>query len=300
MPTKLEPILKWPGGKRRVLKEITRYIPSTYSSYYEPFIGGGAVYFGLQPASAVISDVNEDLINLYTQVKNNPEALIAELSDREKYLNTHQNFLTLRALDRDNDVYRKLSEVEKAARIIYLNKTCFNGLYRVNSKGQFNVPYGKYANPRILNENLIRSVHEQFNKGTKIIHGGYREVLTGEHAPQKRQNFIYMDPPYIPLSSSSSFTSYAKDGFNCEDQEDVRNLARELDETGNYVLLSNSDTPLTRELYADFVLKSIKVTRSISHNKESRVQVGELLILGRTLAGELGVEPDELPGILIR
>lgn len=278
--------MKWPGGKRRVLPELVKYVPKDFNSYYEPFIGGGALFFELEPENAFITDINAELINLYEVVKSHPDALIQELKDK-KYVNEAESFNEIRALDRSTDVFGSLSKVQRAARTIYLNRTCFNGLYRVNSNNQFNAPFGRYTKPRILDEPNILASSALFNdKNVSIKNSSFNDAL---NAVEGTQNFIYLDPPYIPLTSTASFVSYAKDGFSYEQQEELRDKALELDNQGNFILLSNSDTPITRELYSDFVIVPIQVKRSVGANASSRVAVGEVLALSPSLAKHLGL-----------
>lgn len=280
---KVSPVMKWPGGKRRLLKELNKYVPQNYDQYYEPFFGGGALYFNQQPKKATISDINPELINLYIVIKNKPQELIAELQNG-LYINDKENFLHIRNLDRDKN-FSKKSDVQKAARTLYLNKTCFNGLYRVNSSHQFNTPYGKYENPKILDAPNILNISNLFTQNeTNIINEPFITVLKNI---DKEKNFVYLDPPYIPLTITSSFTSYTGEGFRDKDHIMLAEMMKELDEKGNYVLLSNSDTPVTREIYSHFNYTEIQVTRSISANSTSRKQVGELLIVGKTLQKHL-------------
>lgn len=273
------PLLKWPGGKKRVLPEINKYVPNLYNTYYEPFLGGAAVFLNIKPQKAVISDTNWELINLYNTVKTNPTELIEELS-KPFYENSKEQYQIVRNLDRE-ETYSSLTNIQKAARTLYLNKTCFNGLYRVNSKNQYNTPYGYYTNPTIVNKPLITEIHKIFNnENITMLHSDYLTTLntvTGDN------NFVYLDPPYIPLTATSAFTAYTKDKFNESNQRELADKAQELNNNGNYVLLSNSDTELTREIFKDFILAPIQVQRSVSANKTSRVKAKELLIIGKHL-----------------
>lgn len=278
----MKPLLKWLGGKRRVVPHILPYVPENYNLYYEPFFGGGAVYLHLLPEKAVISDVNKPLINVYQQVKENPESLIEELG-HERWSNTLEDYLKIRALDREES-FEEVPDLFKAARILYLNKTCFNGLYRENKKGQYNAPFGHYKDPQIRNPELIREMSKQFNRGTEIKLAGFQESLS---QVEGTSNFIYLDPPYVPLNATSSFTSYSKDGFTDDDQVSLAEKMRELDEKGNFVLMSNSDTPRTAEIYKDFHFVQIQVSRSISAKATSRGKVGEILAIGNSLHEEL-------------
>lgn len=280
---KVTPVLKWPGGKRRVLPELKKYIPKTYTSYYEPFIGGGAMFFDLSPMIATVSDVNEELINVYKEIQQDPTNLLTELG-KHALNHSESYFYQIRALDRNDTLYAALSKAEKAARMIYLNRTCFNGLYRVNSKNQFNTPYGKYVNPRIVDAENIQAIHDWMSR-RKITfsNGDYSSSLK----PATAGSFIYLDPPYVPATETASFVSYSKDGFSMENQEALKDLALTLDAAGSFIMLSNSDTPLTRELYKDFIIKPINVSRSVGASASSRNKVGEVIVLGKTLAAAL-------------
>ena len=187
------PILKWAGGKTQMLEDIIPKMPTKYGRYIEPFFGGGAVFFALNPEEAIIADSNPELINLYTEVANNVQAIISKL---KKYENNEEFFYNMRALD-----YNSLSSVDAAARTIYLNKTCFNGLYRVNKKGQFNVPFGRYKNPNICDEEALYAASNMLRRAT-IVCGDYLDILN-EHA--KKDDLIFLDPPYLPVSEYSDF-----------------------------------------------------------------------------------------------
>ena len=229
------PIVKWAGGKRQLMFDLLKNMPQSYNRYFEPFIGGGALFFELQPENAYISDVNKELINLYKVIQNDVYALIEDLKKHEV---SKEYFLELRNIDRTL-MYHNLSDVEKASRFIYLNRTCFNGLYRVNSQGQFNVPFGHYKNPRIINEYNLVNCSKLLQK-TQIVNADFSEILNNV----QRGDFAYFDPPYMPLNETSSFTSYTKDGFDIDMQFKLRDVCDELDSMGVKFLLSNSDTSL--------------------------------------------------------
>ena len=210
---KLQPFTKWTGGKRKLLSKLKELLPADYNNYYEPFIGGGALFFELAPKNATINDFNEELINCYIQIKNNPKELI-EVLRKHKERNSKEYYLEIRGLDR-LDTFSNLSGIERAARIMYMLRVNFNGLYRVNSKNQFNVPYGNYSNPKIVDEELINSISDYLNLNEiKIISGDFEDSLN----TVKEGDFVYFDPPYIPLTETSSFTSYTHEGFSYEDQ----------------------------------------------------------------------------------
>ena len=250
--------MKWAGGKAQMLKDILPQVPEYSGKYIEPFFGGGALFFALTPDNAVIADSNPELINMYVQVANDVDGVIDILSD---YTNTEEVFYEIRALD-----WEKLPKTEAAARTIYLNKTCFNGLYRVNRKGQFNTPFGRYKNPTICDEELLRSVSELLQK-TTIICGDYLDVLK-QYA--LLGDFVFLDPPYVPVSEYADFKRYTKEQFY---EGDHRNLAEEvkrLQKLGCYVILTNSDHPLVHELFREFEIQIVDTKRAISSKGSSR------------------------------
>lgn len=270
------PVLKWVGGKRQLLKEILPLIPDDITTYYEPFVGGGAVLFSLQPKKAFINDYNIELVNVYKIIMNNPNELIKILEEHEEK-NNSEYFYNIRQLDRTSD-YKKLSAVERAARIIYLNKTCYNGLYRVNQAGQFNSPYGKYRNPNIINSPTIKALHNYFNDNKiTITSGDYKDSLKNIRANTK--TFVYLDPPYYPLSTSSSFTGYTDNGFGEKQQIELKNECDKLNNKGIKFLLSNSSCEFINELYKnDYNIKIIKAKRVLNSDGNKRGEIDEVLI----------------------
>lgn len=269
----LAPILKWVGGKRQLLNEITPLIPKRTTTYVEPFLGGGAVLFNLQPKKAIINDFNKDLINVYRVVRDSPQELLDILKKHDKN-NCEDYYYEIRALDRFEN-YNKISNLEKAARIIYLNKTCYNGLFRVNQAGQFNSPYGKYRNPNIVNEPVILAMSNYFNDNNiKIMEGDYREALKNI----RKGAFVYFDPPYMPISSSSSFTGYTENGFNKKDQEELKIECDKLNDRGINFMLSNSAHPYILELYKDYEINIVKARRSINSKGNKRGEINEVLV----------------------
>ena len=263
------PIVKWVGGKRQLMFELLKNMPKSYNRYFEPFIGGGALFFELQPENAYISDMNEELINLYSVVRDNVYELISDLNKHEI---SKEYFLEIRNLDRTNE-YKNLSNVQRASRFIYLNRTCFNGLYRVNSQGQFNVPFGNYKNPRIVDENNLLNCSELL-KNTEIKCADFSEILT----KVKKGDFVYFDPPYVPLNETSSFTSYTKDGFDMDMQFKLRDICDELDSMGVKFMLSNSDTKFVNELYSNYEIKKVFASRAVNANAEGRGKITEVLV----------------------
>ena len=269
----LSPILKWVGGKRQLLSEIIPLIDESCDNYVEPFIGGGAVLFRLQPKKAIINDYNTELINVYRTVRDDLNGLLALLKEHEKY-NSSDYYYEVRALDRTPD-FDKMSNLEKAARIIHLNKTCYNGLYRVNSLGQFNSPYGKYKNPNIVNEVVLRAISKYLNRNEISIRSGdYKDVLNDI----EKNSFVYLDPPYMPISSSSSFTGYTEGGFGYDKQVELKEECDKLNSKGVHFLQSNSDCEEIRELYKDYRIKVVKAKRAINSDAKKRGQINEVLI----------------------
>ena len=268
------PVVKWVGGKRQLLDELKKYTPKKINTYYEPFFGGGANLFAIQPENAVINDLNVDLITTYRVIKENVEELIKILKIHEAN-NSEEYFYKIRDLDRMSSTYNSLDDFEKAARLIYLNKTCYNGLFRVNSSGQFNTPYGKYKNPNIVNEVVLRAVSKYFNDNNiQILSGDFSYVVTNA----QKGDFVYFDPPYDPVSNTASFTGYNECGFNKNEQERLKFVCDELNKKGVKFLLSNSNTEFINNLYKEYDIIIVKAKRSINSNGNKRGEVEEVLI----------------------
>jgi len=270
-----QPFLKWAGGKRQLLTTIQKYIPLKYTRYYEPFVGAGAVLFALQPKPANINDTNRELINCYRVIKEQPEELL-ELCQHHQKRHSKQYYYKLRAQDRSHD-FDLLSSVKRAARIIYLNKTCFNGLFRVNSSGQFNVPYGNYSNPSIADPSVIKAVSTYLNKAkVKIMAGDFARAV----AKARNEAFIYFDPPYHPISNTSSFTGYSIDGFGESEQIRLKETCDKLSDRGCRVLISNSNAEFIRDLYKDsrYKIVEVKASRAINSVASKRGRISEVLI----------------------
>ena len=269
----LQPFTKWTGGKRQLLEELRSYMPETYGRYFEPFVGGGALFFDLAPEQAVINDFNEELINAYHQIKNNPAELI-NLLIKHKENNSKDYYLALRSADRDGRISR-MTGVERAARILYMLRVDFNGLYRVNSKNQFNVPYGRYKNPKIVDVDLLYQISEYLNENdVEILQTDFAEAVKDAQTG----DFVYFDPPYIPLNETSSFTSYTHEGFSYEEQIRLRNTFKELTERGVYAMLSNSSSPLVEELYKDFNIYFVEAQRTNGAKSSSRGKISEIIV----------------------
>jgi len=261
-----KPFLKWAGGKTQLINEISKYVPKKFNNYIEPFIGGGALYFNLNHPKSIISDLNEELVITYKQVKENIYEVIRIL---ETFENTEEAFYKIRAID-----IQKLSAPERAARLLYLNKTCFNGLFRVNKKGEFNVPYGKRSGTFYNRETLLGA--SDYLQKTDIYHCDYKEILK-RHA--QKGDFIFLDPPYQPVGKHSDFKRYTKEFFYENDQIELANIFKELCNKGCYVMLTNSNHPLILDLYKDFQIKIIETKRLISSNPKTRTGI-DIIVLG--------------------
>lgn len=270
----LTPILKWVGGKRQSLDIILPLIPKKYSTYYEPFVGGGAVFFSLQPRKAVINDINDELMNVYQVIRSDAQGLLEKLAEAAEN-HSEDFYYKVRERDRNQDIYNRLSAIDKAARTIYLNKTCYNGLYRVNTDGKFNTPYGKYKNPNIINRDTILNLHAYLNKANVQIRcDDYRRVLSTARCGA----FVYFDPPYMPISETANFTSYTADGFDIEQQVMLKQTCDDLTRRGIKFLLSNANTWIIRQLYRKYKIKIIKAKRAINSVADKRGAVEEVLV----------------------
>ena len=264
-PKKAQPFLKWAGGKTQLLDELIARVPQHFNTYYEPFIGGGALFFAISPDDAVLADINQDLVNAYLVVRDHPEELIEALS---KFENEKEAFYEVRSQDQAT-----LSPIDRAARLIYLNRTCFNGLYRVNKSGQFNVPFAGYKNPNIIQaEKIIRD--SKVLQNTTVYHSGFEKVLD----KAVEGDFIYLDPPYYPQSVYSDFKRYNKEQFYKEDHERLAELYNELSDRGCQVMLSNSDTPFTRDLYKHWRVDTVFAKRMINSDATKRGEVTEIIV----------------------
>lgn len=269
----LSPVVKWVGGKRQLLDDIIPLLPDNFSTYVEPFVGGGALLFEIQPKKAIVNDLNHELINLYKVIKDNPNELLLLLEEHELN-NSEEYFYQIRALDR-SESYDQMSDIEKAARIIYLNKTCYNGLFRVNQSGQFNSPYGKYKNPNIVNKPVVLAMANYFqNNNITLLNGDYKMALK----KLRKGAFVYFDPPYMPISSSSSFTGYTENGFDKKQQIELKEECDKLNSRGIKFLLSNSDHPFIRDLYKDYEIITVRAKRSINSNSNKRGEINEVLV----------------------
>ncbi len=254
----VKPILKWAGGKTQLIAHLLPFVPERFGTYIEPFVGGGALFFALQPVRAILSDSNPELVNLYRQVASNVDAVIDCL---KCYRNTRDDYYEVRSQD-----WQRLAPFEAAARMIYLNRTCFNGLYRVNRKGEFNVPYGRYSNPRICDEVNLRAASEVL-KRADILCGDFAEVLDVRAQPG---DFVFLDPPYIPVGKWGDFKRYTKEQFYEADHRRLAKTTVVLRQQGIWSVLTNSNHPLVRELYAGCKLQVVQTKRNISSDVATR------------------------------
>lgn len=264
------PFLKWVGGKRQLLAEIRKFIPQNYNRYIEPFLGGGAVFFDLMPHKAWINDVNSELINCYEVVRDDVSSLVEHL---RQHIYEKTYFLEQRALDRQDGGLAKLSKIERASRFIYLNKTAFNGMYRVNSNGYFNVPFGRYKDPKIANIPVLEAASAAL-QNVKITNIHFSDLL---HACEPG-DFVYLDPPYIPLSDTSNFTQYSAHAFSFSDQTQLTSDLRSLDARGVKFLASNAYTEEIFDLYTGFEITPVYAKRSINSKIDGRQAIREVLI----------------------
>lgn len=264
--SRVKPILKWAGGKSQMLDVLLPKVPTHYGKYIEPFFGGGALFFALRPENAVIADSNPELVNLYTQIRDHVEDVISTLAG---YKNEREQFLQVRSLD-----WTKLPPVDAAARTIYLNKTCFNGLYRVNRRGQFNTPFGKYKNPKICDAQALRAASKAL-RNAMIVCGDYATVLAEYAEPD---DFVFLDPPYIPVSEYSDFKRYTKEQFGIADHSRLAVEFSRLHSLGCHLLLTNSNQPLVHDLYGQYEIQVIPTKRSVACKASSRTGEDTLVI----------------------
>jgi DNA adenine methylase len=265
--------LKWAGGKLQLIEQLENLFPHKFRNYYEPFIGSGAVFFyvksKLKPNKVILSDTNEELINCFVIVRDKPSELVESLLNHRKK-HSKEYYYAVRSIESN-----RLDSVDRAARLIYLNKTCFNGLYRVNSKGQFNVPFGDYESPSIFDKNTLF-------QASQLLRGVHLQVMTFEKILDfaGKDDFVYFDPPYIPLSKTSSFTRYSKSDFSMKEQKQLSEVFEALDSRGCFVMLSNSDHALTRELYRDYKKNTVVVRakRMINSVGSKRGAIDELIV----------------------
>lgn len=260
-----KPFLKWVGGKRQVMPHLLAALPKKFNRYFEPFVGGGALFFELQPAQAYLWDSNAELIDTYIVLRDDVEGVIRHL---KKHVYSKEHYYHVRSRETN-----RLSPAGRAARMIYLNRTGYNGLYRVNSKGQFNVPFGRYNNPLICNKEKLRIVSDCLTN-VDLQTASFERVLS----VAQKGDFIYLDPPYIPLSKTSNFVAYQKIGFGMDNQESLANVFEQLHNRGCCLMLSNSDVPWMKRRYGQFNIKRISATRNVNSKASQRGKVGELIV----------------------
>ena len=269
-----KPFVKWAGGKRQIMPEIKKYVPENYDTFYEPFVGGGAVFFELAPRKAVLNDYNSELMNVFECIKDEVkfDKMCKELNKHEM-LHSKEHYENVRKVDRDKIEYNKLADYKKAARTIYLNKACFNGLYRVNSKNEFNVPFGKKEKVNTYEGQNLGVVHCILNfNDIKLLSTDFEEAVKDA----KKGDFVYLDPPYD--SDTSTFNDYTENGFNKDEQRRLALLFKELSDRGCYVMLSNHNTILVNELYKDYNIHIIEAKRNINANGKKRGKVEEVIV----------------------
>lgn len=275
---KAKPFLKWVGGKTQLLPELLARIPSNFSQYFEVFVGGGALFYSLQQGHhgrisilkrAILIDINPELTNTYQVVKEKNEELIADL---KQHIYEKEYYYQIRNIDRTEE-YQSWSDVQRASRFIYLNKTCFNGLYRVNSQGKFNTPIGQYKNPKIIDEINLKACSQALQKA-EIITGSFLEVETRV----SKNDFIYFDPPYAPLNATSNFTGYSPKGFDQDMQLSLRHLCDRLHARGIRFMVSNSHAPLILDLYQDYKIELVYGLRAINSKAHRRGKIPEVII----------------------
>lgn len=277
-PAGAAPFLKWAGGKSSLLTQYEAIFPAGgVGTYYEPFVGSGAVFFHLRNRGLVrgarLSDINAELINIYCVVRDQPDALIERLAHHRRH-HSRWYYYHLRERDREPGWAQSAGRVERAARMLYLNKTCYNGLWRVNSRGEFNVPMGRYNSPRILDEPRLRAASRALQR-VDLAAVPFDEAVE-EAGPG---SFVYFDPPYVPLSATSSFTSYTAGGFGYEEQGRLAAVFRALDRRGARVMLSNSDHPLVHDLYRGFRIERVRARRHINSRANGRGAISEVVVV---------------------
>ncbi len=268
----LKPFLKWAGGKRQLLAEICyNHLPEEYSTYYEPFIGGGALLFALQPNSPIINDINTELMDCYQVVRDFPDELIIEL---KKHKNQEDYYYKIRSWDRSED-YQDRNLIQRASRTIFLNKAGYNGLFRVNSRGQFNVPIGKYKNPSFFESENLRAVSRYLNDNeVRLLNLDFEEAVEDAH----KGDFIYFDPPYDTSSKTACFTGYNQNGFNKDEQKRLKLVCDKLNRKGCKFLISNACTNFITDLYKDYNQTKVLARRAINSNAKKRGKIEEILI----------------------
>jgi len=267
------PILKWAGGKRQLLPELKRLMPSEFNTYFEPMIGGGALFFDLEPEAAFLADLNPDLISLYRNLRNEPEAVIEAVEQFEKCYHEGVDARAFFNAERSRFNERASDGPRQAARFVFLNRTCFNGLYRVNQSGGFNTPWGKNPKARILFEDQLREASEAL-QAARIVASEYRIASS----IAKEGDFVYFDPPYVPVGPSADFTAFTTEGFGALEQQLLATHVRLMAKRGIMVMVSNADHPSVWELYKEFTIHKVSALRAINSDAKKRGAVGEVIV----------------------
>lgn len=271
--TKPRPFIKWVGGKAKLLDQLGPMLPKFSGRYFEPFLGGGAMFFHLAPKQATISDINPELVNLYQVVRDDVELLVSDLRSQHQY--TADYYYYLRALDRDVEAFSRINPIKRASRFIFLNKTCFNGLWRETTNGFMNAPMGRYKNPNWCDSDNLRATSKAL-QGVEINCGSFSTLLS-RGKPLGLNDFLYLDPPYMPVDQNS-FTSYSKQGFDMDDQIALRDFCHQIDRNGAKFMLSNSSAPILREMYQDYRIDTIYANRNINSKASNRGPVPEIVV----------------------
>lgn len=270
---KAKPFIQWVGGKRELIPLYEEFLPKKFNVYFEPFLGGGAMFFYLQPEKSIISDNNPELIKTYEGVRDNPEEIIELLKELRKK-HSKELYMAIRNIDREIDILTELTASEIAARFIYLNQTCFNGIYRVNKKGQFNVPIGSSLNRLICDEETLKNASKVL-KTAEISCSDFGNLLK----KAAEGDFVYLDPPYFPISKYSDFTRYTKEKFYKDDQIRLKENIDYLTKKGVKIMLSNSNSEFIKDIYSNYKIISVQSSRSLNSDKNKRGKVSELLII---------------------
>lgn len=275
-PARARPFVKWAGGKGQLLKQLHPLFPKKFSTYYEPFLGGGAVFFSLSPKKAIINDINVTLANTYRQIRSDVDSLIEELKKIEKKFLSAGEDGRREFYYKIRDRYNSLppEDLKRCSLFIFLNRTGFNGMYRENSSGKMNIPFGRNKNPKILNEENLRAIAETLHD-IEISSNPFEKAVSRA----KKDDFVYFDPPYDPISSTSSFTAYTGSSFAQEDQIRLRDLFVKLDKKGVFVMLSNSSTPFIKNLYKNYRQVKVRASRMINSKTADRGEIDELVVL---------------------
>ena len=269
-----KPFVKWAGGKRQIIDKLKKYVPDEFDTYYEPFVGGGALLFELSPKKAVINDYNKELMNVFNCIYDE-DKFVKMCNELNHYEANHSEefYFEIRNKDRDKTKFNKMVDYKRAARTIYLNKACFNGLYRVNSKNEFNVPFNKKSKVNTYDGQNLGIIHAYLNfNDVKMMSTDFEEAVKDA----KKGDFVYFDPPYD--SEKEIFTSYTETGFGKDEQKRLSEVFKELDSRGCYVMLSNHNTSLINELYKDYHINVIEAKRNINANGKKRGKVEEVII----------------------